>query len=136
MRHSPRWHPFGASGPWHRPARNPCGLRPAVIPALRGSAADAIPDKFKDSIRKIYVKTVTLGKDDGESEKVDVNNDSLVLREVLKQLGEIREQQRAMNNGQKSIQMDPAEPKGNGKANGEANGVANGEANGEVGLKI
>ena len=56
--------------------------------------------------------------------------------EVLKQLGEIREQQQAMNNGQKSIQMDPAEPKGNGKANGEANGVANGEANGEVGLKI
>ena len=71
---------------------------------------------------------MTLGKDDGESEKVDVNNDSLVLREVLKQLGEIREQQRAMNNGQKSIQMDPAEPKDNGKANGEANG--------EVGLKI
>lgn len=75
---------------------------------------------------------MTLGKDDGESEKVDVNNDSLVLREVLKQLGEIREQQQAMNNGQKSIQMDPAEPKGNGKANGEANG----EANGVVGLKI
>ena len=42
---------------------------------------------------------VTLGKDDGESEKVDVNNDSLVLREVLKQIGELREIQEAKNEG-------------------------------------
>jgi hypothetical protein len=43
---------------------------------------------------------VTLGQDDGSSaDQVDVNNDSLVLREVLKQLGEIREQQQALTNG-------------------------------------
>jgi len=54
----------------------------------------AIPDKCKSSFRKLWIKTVTLGKNDGEGkEEVDVNNDSLVLREVLKQLGEIREHQ-------------------------------------------
>ena len=57
---------------------------------------------------KLWIKTVTLGKNDGEGkEVVDVNNDSLVLREVLKQLSEIREHQerergnekQAMDNG-------------------------------------
>ena len=62
--------------------------------------ADAIPDKCKASFRKLFFKTVTLGKDDGSSaDQVDVNNDSLVLREVLKQLGELREQQQTLSNG-------------------------------------
>ena len=62
--------------------------------------ADAIPDKCKTNFRKLLVRTVTLGQDDGSSaDQVDVNNDSLVLREVLKQLGEIREQQQALTNG-------------------------------------
>ena len=62
--------------------------------------ADAIPDKCKTNFRKLLVRTVTLGQDDGSSaDQVDVNNDSLVLREVLKQLGEIREQQQTLSNG-------------------------------------
>ena len=62
--------------------------------------ADAIPDKCKTNFRKLFVRTVTLGQDDGSSaDQVDVNNDSLVLREVLKQLGEIREQQQTLTNG-------------------------------------
>ena len=70
--------------------------------ALRGSVADAIPDKCKANFRKLFVRTVTLGQDDGSSaDQVDVNNDSLVLREVLKQLGEIREQQKTLTNGSK-----------------------------------
>ena len=92
-----------SSGLWHRP-RDLRAIPPRALPphscALRGSVADAIPDKCKTNFRKLFVRTVTLGQDDGSSaDQVDVNNDSLVLREVLKQLGEIREQQQTLTNG-------------------------------------
>ena len=92
-----------SSGLWHRP-RDLRAIPPRALPphscALRGSVADAIPDKCKAYFRKLFIRTVTLGQDDGSSaDQVDVNNDSLVLREVLKQLGEIREQQQTLTNG-------------------------------------
>jgi len=77
-------------------------LRPAyaLLPFLRSRCADAVPEKAKAAIKKIWTKTVTLGKEDGTGEDaVDVNNDSLVLREVLKQIGELREIQEAKNEG-------------------------------------
>ena len=60
----------------------------------------AVPEKAKAAMKKVWIKTVSLGKDDGTGEEaVDVNNDSLVLREVLKQIGELREIQEAKNEG-------------------------------------
>ena len=77
-------------------------LRPAyaLLSFLRSRCADAVPEKAKAAVKKVWIKTVSLGKDDGTGEEaVDVNNDSLVLREVLKQIGELREIQEAKNEG-------------------------------------